>query len=419
VKNMTETNDVYNAFRHILENYDGITSAVIDYDNLSAERNYWKVGRQLTQQKKSSEYLTSLAKQTFTGIYPTRAGKRGLKAWFEDTTSVATHDETKIIKILKYEKSPISKVYNDITLNYDWNPGLKKFNKSMFITKTDDPGDLGFPDIHESTGTDTDRSSTWTSTFTWKNTETEWIAHHVFNADPTSWLSVGNYLTLIGDNGYIISFSYVNNIKQDGSDWVAVCKYDNQFGITNGATCSSGTIYQNSTAIPLWTTYMGGLNDYVTGKAWWEICHASYDRSLTVNPLPRELGDCYWFIDNEDFETGTGGSGNAVYYYMQLLVLWATRQKDVVEYTIPINAANVQRELMEYITFNDAIYTNGSDRNGWITKIKHIPGKHIFIEAVLIPTDISEINLIIETGSQPDTIIESGSQTDTYTEGAQ
>ena len=126
------------AFKLILETYDGISSSDIDYGNVSDARADWIVGRQLLEKKNSAEYLKELAKHTFVGIYPTRKGLRGLSAWYDLQTSEYTFGESAILDILSWKKSPISKVYNDFTINYDYNPGSKKYNKSIFITKTDE-----------------------------------------------------------------------------------------------------------------------------------------------------------------------------------------------------------------------------------------------------------------------------------------
>lgn len=412
------TDNIHYAIKHILETYDGIASANIDYGNSLAERGYWKVGRQLERRKKSSEYLKELARQSFIGIYPTRKGLRGIKAWREDRTIIDTHDEAEIEKILRFEKTPISKVYNDFTINFDYNPGTKKFNKSLFITKTDDPGGTGFPSEVSSTGSDTTYALPAVCARVKVYSDTRAFAE--FAADPSGWATVGNSVSYDSGSGDKILFGTI--LAVDAANKRVTFKFTNTFSIDTGIY-TAGTFYQNGTAIQKWKTYVGGLNDYATSKEWWEICHTSYERTLTVNPLPRDLGDCYWFPDNEDFGAGTGGSNNAAFYFLQHLVEWTTRQKYVTEYVLKaINATNLQLELYDPIYFNDQKYTNNTDLIGWITKWKLVPHEkrpRIIIELCLEPTDIETDELIIETGTAADTITESGSQSDTITEGAQ
>lgn len=406
------TDNVYRAIQHILETYDGISSSDIDYGNLAAERAAWKLGRQVTERKTSNKYLKEIAQQSFLGIFPTREGKRGISAWLENTTAVATHDESEIKRIKSFGKTPISKVYNDITVNYQSNPGTGKYDKSIYITNTGPSAT--FPEIYEGQGTDQTR--------TWDSAEIRflgagWTLIVDFSSEPT-WASVGDYISLVGTGNFQIYFAQINAIVDYGGGSYAIgAVFTNTTSVLVGDTETSGTLYHHESSIPKWTTYAGGFTDYTTAKSYWEICQNSYDEIRTLNRL--EINSD-WFIDNELFNPGTGGSGNSAYYLMQLLTSWATRQKYVVTYTLPINASNLQLELLDPITFNDAVYTNSTDLTGWITKIKLNPAQGTMdIDLILEPADIESIGLIIETGSAPDTITESGSQPDTITEGQQ
>jgi len=414
-----ETNSVYNTIRLIMETYDGIASADIDYNNMLAQRALWRTGRQIRERKKSNEYLKELAQQAFLIIYPTRDGKRGVKAWRDDSTSVATHDESTILSggILSWKKSPISKVYNDITVMFDENPGRGDFDKSIFITKTDQ---ASFPGAGVSTGTDTDRSANFTSARVSPPIDqvgSRWRARFSYSTDQSGWAANGIYISFTANTGEQIPFAVIVAVSSDGKS--IYTEFDNIFNISKGSYSTATTLESHTTGVPAWSEYAGGFgNNYSLAKSLWEICQASYDRTLAINPL--RMG-CHWYPDNDEFATGTGGTGNAAMYLMQNLVEWATRQKDIVEYALPINATNIQLELGDPITFNDQKYTNDVNRTGYISKIKIRPAVgEMIIEAVLIPADIEEYGLIIETGDAPDTITERGDQgDDTITEGAQ
>lgn len=425
---MADTDSVYRAMQHILETYDGITSTEIEYNNMSSNRgrDFWKVGRQLTEQKKSSTYLDELAKHSFVSIYPTRKGKRGVKAWREDTTVIDTHDDGVILKdekgkplITKFEKLPLSKVYNDIELNYDYNPGLGKCNQSLFITNTDQ---ASFPEIYESTGTDTSipngtGANTWVDAVVYEDVSKQWILKIHYDAEPT-WVTQGQSLSLYGDSGYYAMFTTHYLTEQVGANWYTYSYMENTYSLLNNATSSAGTLYSNGTSVVKWTTYVGGVSSYSNADTWWTICKNAYDETLVVNKLKYDLP---WYYDNADFDE-PGGTNNTAFYLLNEILSYCTKQKYLVEYYIPINADNLQLELNDPINFNDVNYTDSTDRLGYIKNIKIIPNvkkPSIKISLILEPYTLEEYNLIIETGSAPDTITESGSQPDTITEGAQ
>lgn len=332
-----QTNTVYRAFKHLLEDYDGISSGDIDYGNLATVRDDWHIGRQLLSKASSFKYLDELCSQAFVAIVPKRNGNRKLTAWRDDNDfSGITHDASAIARnsLKKIEQTPISKTYNVFRMEYGWHPGRNKNIRAMVIDYVDE---AAFPAV----GVDAD-----------------------------------------GD------------------------------GVDD------------------WKTYVGGLSEdsYADAKDLWETAHASYLRTEAINELPKRSAILSWFTDLEMFAPGEPsvylGTGSSAYKALQNCVQWCTRQFNEVEYSIPLTAANIVRETLDPITFNDAIYTSGSNRYGWITKLKIDPSRdQINVTALLQPDDIEgggidDVGDIDESGSRTDTINESGSQTDTYTEGA-
>lgn len=128
----SETNSVYGAFRLLLESYDGLNANQIDYTNLPQVRSNWRVGRQLIERQSSYNYLIELARQSFVGIYPTRLGKRGLKAWLDD---YYTYTNTQRFYTVYFDGSNIGNSYlfsdhwndsTDVTYESDtWGIGVK------------------------------------------------------------------------------------------------------------------------------------------------------------------------------------------------------------------------------------------------------------------------------------------------------
>lgn len=147
---ITPTNTVYHAFMHILEDYDKLTH--IDYHNLplyrigeSVDGSNWYVGRQLTEQKNSLEYLIELAKHSFVGIFTNRLGYKHLSAWLQDNIATIVHNQDNIVRdsIAGWEQTDVTNLFNEFTLNYAYNPASQKFEKSFSVKYTDD--DRGFP----------------------------------------------------------------------------------------------------------------------------------------------------------------------------------------------------------------------------------------------------------------------------------
>lgn len=135
----SETNTVYRAFKLMMESYDGIPGSMIDYTNLPVVRDDWTVGRQLTDRKNSFDYIRELAKHSFVGVYPTRDGKRGLKAWREDveTKRYITQDDIVRDSIKNWTRTSVADLYNDFRLWYNWNEASGNYLDSITVSKTD------------------------------------------------------------------------------------------------------------------------------------------------------------------------------------------------------------------------------------------------------------------------------------------
>lgn len=144
----SSTDNVYNLFRKILQDYDGIPVSSLDYGNLPTERVDWQpCGRQILERKNSYEYLNELCEQSFVGMFPTRTGKRKLVAWLDSTSIDATFSSSNILRdsIGSYERTNPSKIYNDFFCQYGWSVPEDRFTRSLIVTKTDSTD--GFPAV--------------------------------------------------------------------------------------------------------------------------------------------------------------------------------------------------------------------------------------------------------------------------------
>ena len=416
-----ETNHVYNTFRHILQTYDNFAVGDIDYNNLATTRNNWRVGRQIVEQNKTSLLLKNLAQSSFVGIYPTRQGKRGLISFLNQESSEAIehfHNNQTIVEesIKRVNNTSAENVYNEMVVNYDLNPATDNYNRQMFIRNVEQSS---FPDIGESTGTDTNR--TVTKVRIYKEVE-QYFAEITVDLSGTWTTNIeGQAISFISGNpGTYFSFGIVDSTEIGGSDRTVIVKIDNIYGLIEGTEqTGSLTVIQHSSQIPKWKTFVGGIVDYSLADNFWNICHNSYLRTKTINPLPEFLRNMDWFIDESGFDNIAQSDNHSARKYLELLLSWVTLQKNVVTYSIPMNLSNVDLELLQLISFKDVIYTNNVEKRGYITKIKHnFQRKIIELEVTLEPEGIEFYSdgLIIETGSNTNDIIESGSQTDNIVE---
>ena len=143
-----QTNNLYTTFRHILEDYDGIPSKLIDYGNLATRRNDWYTARTITEQKNSVEYLGELCAHGFVGMFTGRTGKRVLRDIMTDGVSLTptlgegktpTHNKSLILRdsISSFKKTDGSQIYNSFRMQYQYDQGSQKFTRSFSVANVD------------------------------------------------------------------------------------------------------------------------------------------------------------------------------------------------------------------------------------------------------------------------------------------
>lgn len=406
-----KTDSIFYIFRHILENYDGISAAQIELNNLS-NRLIWTAGRQVIERKNSVEYLRELAEQSFTAMFPTRDGKRGFNTYREQSPSgiVFAHDTGTILKnsINRFELSPINEVYNEFDIKYDQNVANGRFDKSVFIKKVDEsafparldstiPGDdtaftaAAWTDLTISVASDGAASGTITGI-----TSAAVADQSISLDDPGNFgfIEFGSVLTNVGTT---ITFSF-----------------NNKSGLLDGAVSTTGDIIVQGSNVQAWKNFAGGYGNYNRGKDLWDVCHNVFLETLVVRALPERFSLCKWYIDESNFD-GDPGDQSTPHKYLELLVEWATRQKEITEFSIPLTSANLVLELATEHQFRDQKFTANQLRDGYITKIKIVPASdEIVLEMTLIPSNIESVTdcLIVESGLAADTIQETGSQPD-------
>lgn len=388
------------------------------FDAASAQRAAWKVGRTLVDKKPSEEWYKQLLAQAFLIGTLDAQGKVQVKAWRENTTALAAFSSaTNIIEgtVEEIDPTPMRRVYNDIQIRYDWNPGAQKFNKQITVTKADQPA---FPGQSDADGDETDLG---TFTITHMGFYAG-VARFQVGCDSPHGLSTGDFASLSGNaDGFDFEPRVVSVLD---ADYFYV---DGQ--VTTAGSTSSGTLVQNSTSTLLWKTFVTGIQNYATAAALWEQCRASYLISKTIQKLPEELGDCRWYFDPYAKGPDGGyiwsddggltcnldvGDDHAAVFFAQNIVDWTAWQKKQVSFEVADTAAFSALEIGNPITFADAKLTGGTALPGWIQKKMQVPRtkdqpERFRFGVILNPEQLVDPDTIDENGADAGDIIDENS----------
>lgn len=150
---------------------------------------------------------------------------------------------------------------------------------------------------------------------------------------------------------------------------------------------ASGTL--DSFGNPVWWSYVGGISDYTSAAALWELCHVSWEKSHSVNQLSMDLP---WFPDlrvyeNDLTETDGVDIDSAPFNFLARAVVWLTREKSILSYSIPMTAINLLTELCDPVAVTDAILTGGNVMYGWVCGIEIDTEKSVInIQTITEPT---------------------------------
>jgi hypothetical protein len=150
----------------------------------------------------------------------------------------------------------------------------------------------------------------------------------------------------------------------------------------------------------LWHNYVTGAygttsitDNWSDASSVWTSCSQSYVDNHVTQLATVQASELPWFIDDGVFkDEPTNPVSSSAWKYLNFLAYWSTRQKDIVTYNIPITEFTVGTELLDCITFNDDIFTDGQDRVGWITSIEiDAASNQYVIQSVLQSSDLAKI----------------------------
>ena len=290
--------------------------------------------------------------------------------------------------------TPAHRVYNELTFQFDWNEGAKEYNTIWKFEKIDQSA---FPGQHDTisgtTHTIVDHDFTLSPGFTQVfGTETitfperysmafkiSTIGHNIKVGDTI--VTTGN--TPIGFNVSGVVYRVEKNtiilVRQDSpeTEFTGFLDPFTAYGIFNlfdkpldnfpseipntdpGSFVAGGTLEVIPAGSQTWKTFAKGFEDgeYPLARNIWEWAHDAFVRWGIKNKIPDSLGTLYWIHDRD-----------TAVAMIELGARWWTTRREIFEYPI---ALTDEVELLDYVSFTHAFFTNGTEIRGWIVKIKN------------------------------------------------
>ena len=340
------------------------------FDNAHVNRGLWLVGRTLTEKKKSLDYYQTLLAQSFLLGTMTPAGKVQINAWLQRNTPLFAFSESNILQgsLSDVNLTPVRRMYNDIRVKYDKNPGSGTFNKQIAITNIDKPA---FPGPFEPAIIGTSLGAFSATNYVDFGVQGIQIATTLPHG-----LQTGDYASLSGNtHGYDFTALQVYVIT-DYIFQVIVSGY-----VFLASPSTNGTLVADASWRRKWKDYVTGIDNYSTAKDLWEQCHNSYLVTQAVNPLPDDLGSCEWFFDPYATDPNGNllwpdlnvGDSHAAVGFVEGLANWTAWQKKQVTFETADNAAFSALGLGNCVSFTDSKLTSGSTLTGWIHEKTQLP----------------------------------------------
>lgn len=441
-----ETNSVYTSYIKLLEDYCKIDKKFIDYDDMKKKRYGWKLGRTLTERKNTIEYINDLASNSFTQLYLKRNGKLALKSFdyfnvYQQTISADTYEGTRITTDGLTQITAQIKFYED-TSKYILLYGFKTVANlptdtyDTFVTVegryTDngthtyslyDDNNVFYKDCIYNNAGITDgwvqmEIGTLAFTrmyFTYKSQEylTEDVEDiniihdkNVIVPDSLSEIEITDINNTY--NNFKISYNYDENES----------KFIKSLSVNKVDELESFPLENTSD----WQKLVVGITDslgnpiYNDCKFVWDACKENYNIFGALQDAAADTTELNWYNNSSfDYEQAE----NSARLYFKLVVQWLTKQKQIINYSIPLSSSSVQLELLDLIYFNDILLTNNLNTRAFIVdKFINVKNDTVELKIMFLPEDNSDpFDTIIETGIELNTIEESGEEDDEYNEG--
>lgn len=428
-----ETNNVYTAFVHLLEDYCKIPKSLIDYDEMQSKRFNWNIGRTLTERKNAVEYFNELASNSFVQILPTRQGKIKLKVF-----DYFNNFQQPIIteKYYGYGTFDIYTTYSQIELCrelrtyklkicYKTNEQIGTDEYSYFFEYSGDFEDnginmltlyyngeviyiVGYMNLGLENG--------FITILLMLNEQIHFVAMDYINTY-NDYLSIGfPEVTTLHDNNIIIKDSLsdveVTDISETYNNFKIKYNFDDNLNkfISEIAVNKVDELDEFPEESGNWENLVSGLGNlgsYEFCKFFWNACKESYNINGSLNEPQSDVEELLW-LQNSTFSYPSGEK-TAIKYF-KLIVQWLTKQKHIIEYSVPINNETIVLELLDIVKFKDVLLTNGQEVTSFIVnKSINVDDDLIDLKIMFLPTFTTDpIDTIFETGIEENEIEESG-----------
>ena len=458
------SNRLVDAFDYILTTYNGITWN--GYSRLLNLRSSWYVGRHITTQKNSLDYINELCAQSWSVGWTDRSGIVNIKA-IEDEAVTHIHNNDIIIRdsISDFSMSPLTKVYNELTIQADYNGITETYDVVYAVDRIEEDA---FPDVYEKEPSGEIELSTSASSIPfqknllyspdvivsvyvemgnqlevgdvvrgyWKTANLytpSGVLEESLSSDGISLFFEGTIHSMSASGNPLFTTLYLNNMVD--FPWYAEANTYSYYAIVRCDAKDIKKVDPNVTLVYKWKSFVQGIDSYPDAKDIWNTCKVGWNQTKTINKYSPDRSTLTWMIDqgafiNDPEYYGTGWEGHGYYQFFRKAISWVTKQKYLIKYSVPITEDTVVMELMDNVQFHDQILTGFTQSNeevylkGWITGLTVDPSKdridveltaeiEYFNKPVIVGDgDIWERSInnidIIEDQNNVDNIIETG-----------
>ncbi len=391
--------------------------------NLGLVSDRFPIGLQMTEGRSAKEWLTEMTRQAWFCVYLDRKGQMTAKNWLAQSSfvDVSFDDDGGDINTGSFslEKSNYRRLWNTFDFQYHYDAGSGRFARRLSIRK---PDAAAFPQVYESTNPSDDAAVTFTS-ITAQYEGGEWVA---YVQSPSSDFQVGDIFSFYGGAaGISVFFAPVTSVVPGVGFYTYRMLMEQNFAGAAGTVDTMGTWLKQGSSTAAWTEYVSGLpgtQGWQPAKELWEPCHASYLETLSIQPAPSDLTTLSYFVDLAKFygNPGVNYFDFSAYNSAKNHVDYTTKQRDIYSYGIPMTLETLTRDLLDFGTVRDYVFTDDEVKAGWIFRIEDeiqtdtlnlkvmgIPGGEPFLGGNVIESGDRAAN-IDEDGSQTDNVIESG-----------
>jgi hypothetical protein len=382
------------------------------FDDIRGTFRWWAfAGRAITKEENTLDVIEDIGKEFFIGFRMTRLGALSPISFLDQSAIIAAFDSSNTWGVSEaVENTSQAKVYTEIDLKYNFDPGIGNHTSRLFVTNTNQSA---FP----SSTALVDSGTTLTGWSILKVISGLSIFYQITFSSAHN-LEAGQYITLVGNaDGYDfgptqVSVASTTVVNIDGSS------------LPSGSS-ATGTLSLLTDTTLTWQTYVGGVANYSAAKTLWEAFRANYVTLRRKNAAPDSVNNCDWIIDETTTVNGSyiwpdiaSSSVSPIYEYASRIASWSSVLKNVIAFNVEKSAANLALNVYDLISYENAALTNGTE-SGYISKIDDMPragtmaNEYLRITMIFIPTYTVDLpDRIFDTADAADRILDTADAAD-------